>query len=184
MERYIGAESNEFPYAAVTYIEATFPYGSTIYGSGALVGANDVLTAAHIIYDPQRGGQAIDVTVAPGRDGNRYPFDSFQGVSLDYYKLALDEPNSIRQSESQKDLAVIGLEHAVGDELGWFELAPFSQEDDYKITGYPGEYFDAQGARMVESGGTVTQHQHYDLGSSIEAAVEARYGRCQAVHRK
>jgi len=163
MARYIGGESDEFPYAAMTYIEVTFPDGSSIYGSGALVGANDVLTAAHIIYDPQRGGQAVDVTVVPGRDGNRYPFDSYQGVSLDYYKLDLDEPNSIRQSESQKDLAVIGLEYAVGDELGWFELVSFSQEGDYKITGYPGEYFDAQGARMVESGGTVTQHQHYDL---------------------
>ncbi|MGY4877711.1 DUF4214 domain-containing protein [Vreelandella aquamarina] len=163
MTRYIAEESSTYPYAAMAYVEAIFPDGSIVYGSGALVGPNDILTAAHLVFDPARGGQASGVTVIPGRDGSRYPFDTFKGASLDYHALELEKPNFILQSESQQDLALIGLEYAIGDNLGWFEFAAFSEETDYNVTGYPGEYYGAKGPRLMESSGTTIAHHYYDL---------------------
>jgi len=49
MPRYIGDENSEFPYSVVAYIEASFPDGTRVYGSGSLVGRNDILTSAYLV---------------------------------------------------------------------------------------------------------------------------------------
>lgn len=69
MTTFVADESTNFPYSAVTYVEATFPDGTRVSGSGAVVGINDVLTAAHVVYSPENGGMAEQVTVYPGHDG-------------------------------------------------------------------------------------------------------------------
>lgn len=56
MTTFIADESTNFPYSAVTYVEAIFPDGTRVSGSGAVVGINDVLTAAHVVYSPENGG--------------------------------------------------------------------------------------------------------------------------------
>ena len=53
-----------FPYSAVTYILSKWgEYAAT--GSGFIVGKNDVLTAAHVIYDTTKGGLASEIFVYP-----------------------------------------------------------------------------------------------------------------------
>ena len=54
------------PYSAVCYLLCQFPNGSIARGSGVVVGANDVLTAMHVLYQAQYGGYASKIVVIPG----------------------------------------------------------------------------------------------------------------------
>lgn len=53
-----------YPATAVVIIEAR--WGSqTAYGSGFLVGRNDILTAAHVVFNYARGGLADKIEFTP-----------------------------------------------------------------------------------------------------------------------
>lgn len=150
MTRYIDEASGQFPYAAMTYIEATFPDGTRVSGSGTMVGRNDVLTAAHVVYDPRLGGAAESVQIEPGRDAFNRPFGSFNGARIDYFELASKTAGRLTQSESERDFALVGLDEAVGDTTGWFSLGAYDAAQDYRVTGYPSDYRDDSGPRMME----------------------------------
>lgn len=162
MTRYVGDASNTFPYSAVAYIEATFADGSRVSGTGALVGRNDVLTAAHVIYDEQWGA-AESVSVMLGRDGFSLPYGSFEAAGLDYFELNATSPGFLSQSESEYDLALVSLAEAVGDETGWFALGDFASGEQYHVTGYPGVYRDALGPRLMEDTGFSYLMRGFDL---------------------
>ena len=46
-------------------IQSTFSDGNTLIGSGVMIGANDVLTAAHTFYSHDNGGLATSVVITP-----------------------------------------------------------------------------------------------------------------------
>ncbi|MCK7542776.1 DUF4214 domain-containing protein [Marinobacter bryozoorum] len=163
MTRYISDAASQYPYSSVAYIEAVFPDGSRVSGSGVLVGRNDVLTAAHVIYDQDRGWAAESVQVTPGRDGAGSPLGSFDGALLNYFEIDAQYSGSLTQSESEQDLALIGLDQAVGDQLGWFGMGSFVPGENYRVTGYPGAYQDYSGPRMVEDSGYASADRYFDL---------------------
>ncbi|MDQ7733693.1 DUF4214 domain-containing protein [Halomonas sp. SpR1] len=162
MTRFIGIDSNTFPYSAVAYIEATFMDGTRVSGSGALVGRNDVLTAAHVLYDPILGA-ATDVQVEFGRDGGSLPYGTFEAPELNYFELNTERPGFLFQSESEYDVALVSLSDAVGDDIGWFSLGDYSSGESYHVTGYPGVYRDNTGPRLMEDSGVTTRIPGYDL---------------------
>lgn len=162
MTRFVGANSNNFPYSAVAYIEATFQDGTRVSGSGTLVGRNDVLTAAHVLYDPILGA-ATDVEVEFGRDGGARPYGTFQAAGLNYYELDVEEPGFLSPSESESDLALVSLGDAIGDDIGWFSLGDYSLGETYRVTGYPGVYRDNTGPRLMEDSAATTHIPDYDL---------------------
>jgi len=41
----------QYPWRTIVFIESTFPNGHVVTGSGVIVGPNDTLTAAHVVYD-------------------------------------------------------------------------------------------------------------------------------------
>ena len=50
--------SRAAPYSSVVYLESIFPDGSRYRGSGSVVGNNDILTAQHMVYSAENGGNA------------------------------------------------------------------------------------------------------------------------------
>lgn len=164
MSRYVGADSSTYPYAAVAYIEATFSDGSRVSGSGALVGRNDVLTAAHVIYDSVLGA-AESVSVELGRDGASQPYGTFSAASLNYYEVANESPGFFTQSESELDLGLVSLSDAVGDDIGWFALGDVINGQSYRVTGYPGVFREASGPRLIEDTGVASSMRDFDLVS-------------------
>jgi len=162
MTRYVGTDSNTFPFSAVAYLEATFHDGTRVSGSGTLVGRNDVLTAAHVLYDPVLGA-ATDVEVEFGRDGGARPYGTFQAAGLNYYELDVEEPGFLSPSESEYDLALVSLGDAIGDDIGWFSLGDYASGETYRVTGYPGVYRDASGPRLMEDNSATTLMSGYDL---------------------
>ena len=139
----------QFPYKAVTFLVVTFPDGSRIQGTGTVVGRNDILTATHMVYDPTAGGWAVDVDVYPGADYNsvRDRFDSQPlayesvGFRLEAFPSHVHSDGSddtLTFAESAYDVAIIGLDVAIGDATGWFGLDSGSNTSTVAYSlGYP-----------------------------------------------
>ncbi|WP_194724396.1 DUF4214 domain-containing protein [Noviherbaspirillum malthae] len=123
-----------YPYTAVSLIVVTFPDGHKVAGTGTMVGPNDLLTAAHVVYSPDHGGWASALSLYPGADFNGttgriedapYVVENFRWQLDGWPAQAFsDDSNAtFRYEESQYDVAVIGLSKAIGMQTGWFALA-------------------------------------------------------------
>lgn len=146
------------------YIRVAWDNGTFSRGSGAMVGRNDVLTASHVVYHPDK--TAIDVDVFPAYDGAEGPWGSFtDGVwQANYYKVG-NSDNTISQKHSAWDLALIGLSDPMGDRTGWYGMRSHQSEGTFEVLGYPGE----QGAKLTgDSGHAAFEHtgwRHWLNGS-------------------
>jgi V8-like Glu-specific endopeptidase len=130
------------PYAAICYIRAVWSDGTAARSSGVVVGPNDVLTALHALYDGTRGW-ATQVTVVPAADTSPWlaPYGEFSDVTSMVGRAGnwdLNGDGLLTASESQGDLALIGLGTRIGDITGW--LPVLQQPNDFygTLAGYPG----------------------------------------------
>jgi len=137
--------SNSYPYTATVFVQSTFADGSVASGSGVMVGPNDVLTAAHMLWDADTGA-ATSVTVFPGYNDGNIPFGAIAGAQWSYYQwdfLGADgqpgHDDMAFPSESQWDVGVIGLSTNVGYQTGWMGIDPGGYSDYYFETGYPAD---------------------------------------------
>lgn len=148
-------ELTQAPYSAVGVIFVHWADGTTTQGTASMVGPNDVLTATHVIYDPARGGLAKSFDLYFGVDYNsqRGTFDSgtysvtlragtFAWDALTFEsRVFSDSDPRVSFSESQWDVALIGLSAPIGNASGWFGIDPgrdFAQsaiEIGYPYTG-------------------------------------------------
>jgi hypothetical protein len=119
-----------------------------------MVGPNDVLTSAQLLFDARKGGQA-DVTVYPNYNDGNTPFGGLHGDWLGYYQIPHDANGNITRFNSQYDVGIIGLSKPVGNQTGWFgiETHPLtgvnSQPESLTLTGYPADLPGAHGPRIM-----------------------------------
>ena len=173
-------ELGSYPYRAIAHLYVTFPDGSAALGTGALVGRNDLLTATHVIYDPDAGGWASDIQISFGADFNSvtYEYETASLVDMDgagwnlfgfpSSTFADNNHTTLTLDESQADVALIGLDRAVGDELGYFALAPGYDATQlaYQI-GYPeGSPGMMYGALLVQSNSRYEVYQATQGGAN------------------
>jgi|SRR5690554_1961933 len=163
MSALLASDGDNYPFSAVTYVEATFPDGTRVSGSGAVVGINDVLTAAHLVYSPEYGGLAEHIVVYPGHDGAVDPHSGHPAHFAEYYQLTPSHPGKLTIAESQEDLALLGFETPLGLETGWFTLGPYAAGEDYQLAGYPGRAADASGPRLVQESGRIGDNARYGV---------------------
>jgi V8-like Glu-specific endopeptidase len=151
-------QSGAYPYSAVVSITVTWPDGTASGGSGVMVGANDVLTAAHMVYSAVNGGAATSVTVTPGANGNSTPFGTYAAAEWYYYEWDTNRDGLATRQESQYDVAIIGLSQRLGDQTGWFGMDPNATTGWYNLTGYPAAYTNALGQpQMTNDWGQATE---------------------------
>lgn len=144
------AERSSIPYSAVGIVFVTWPDGTRSSGSAAVVGRNDILTAAHIVYSPDRGGWATDFDFYFGADYNKltgrfegYGYSLTSGFRWEIragISGSFQDSNNSRftSSESQYDVAIIGVSVEIGRQTGWFGLDPGSDFTQAAIVaGYP-----------------------------------------------
>lgn len=164
------------PYAKCGVIFTTWPDGTVTQGTCAVVGRNDVLTAGHVVYDPDRGGWAASYEFYFGADYNSYQ-NGFDSYSFSYSLVdgfgweSIAWPNQIYAdldntsmlfSEAQYDVALIGLSVPIGDVTGWFGLDSgrnFTQTATQ--LGYP-----KSGTGMMQSTLSVTKNSYYNIYES------------------
>jgi V8-like Glu-specific endopeptidase len=141
----------QYPWNTIVFIEATFPDGSVTIGSGVLVGQNDVLTAAHLVYDREDGGAATRVEVTPAFDPD--PLERpFGTVAAEAWHFFTDfDPNGdaiilpgdgvgAGRGGTEHDVALLDLGVVLGDETGWMGLDPAFEGGLVNVTGHPGQY--------------------------------------------
>jgi hypothetical protein len=99
---------DEYPNNCTVYVQVEWDDGSFTRGSGAMVGRNDILTAAHVVYDPAH--TAVDIDIYPAYDGAAGPWGSFTSGTwqTNYYTVG-NADHTISREDSTWDMAVIGL---------------------------------------------------------------------------
>ena len=143
-------EVDDDVYPATAVVLITSRWGTSVSsGSGFLVGTNDVLTAAHVIYDGALGGLADEIRIYPSYDPDDRANSFFNAVWVEYYKDF--DPNSdgfiqigdfyrSTYAGSEIDIALLSLDTDLGTKYGYFGIDPSFLGGSVGVIGYPGVY--------------------------------------------
>ncbi|MGC2236462.1 MAG: trypsin-like serine protease [Pyrinomonadaceae bacterium] len=145
--RKLVANTREFPYSAIVKLRITFPDNYVVEGTGALIAANKVLTAEHLVYKIAHGGHFQRAEVMPGYSAN---YESCKKV------LSLNYNHGSHQGchdGAECDIAVLNTQEDVGCGTGWFgfKIPTASDLNQVYIAGYPDDLYG--GERLVVAGG-------------------------------
>lgn len=113
-------------------------------GSGVLISPDEVLTAAHVVYQSKPGdGVATNIDVVPKADvGGLAPYGHFSGTATHYSKLAND--GSIMLLDSQEDFALIHLSAPVIGVTPWALGTGSFIGGGVTVSGYPARVGDGR----------------------------------------
>jgi V8-like Glu-specific endopeptidase len=160
----------EWPYRSHGHLIMKYDYG-THTGSGVLVGPHHVLTAAHNLYDHNRGW-AQEVLFAPARYEGKYPYGECKGCIL----LVPQKWSAKSKERESYDFGIVILDSAIGQFTGWIGLLSLPdnlmRESLVTITGYPiekgiGNYYSTQMWEMRGCIKAISDHQlFYDIDTS------------------
>ena len=150
------ADTRVLPASAVVQIITRFPNGLEEESTGLLIGPNDVLTAAHVLYEASFGGHVELVLVTPGLNGSLAPFGDSFAISIQVHPdwISVNDRDGLPLTAFDHDLAMITLDRPVGYETGFL---PYGVLDDplgrtVQSIGYPG---DLGGDVPVQTSGTI-----------------------------
>lgn len=134
------ANTTSLPWSSVVQVYATFPSGYVAQGSGVIVDRNSVLTAAHVIFDVDRGGKAQTVQVVPGRNGSSAPFGTYLAAEVTSYGAELDNnARTLTDAETARDVALLSFSTELGVQAGgWMSVGSIGIGGFANVTGYPG----------------------------------------------
>lgn len=137
-------------YSAVGMIRTSWDGVTWWRGSYSMVGVNDVLTALHVVYNPSLGGWARHVELFPAADfngvTNRFEDRPYSVGAFEHRAWGLPDRvfsdashDTVLFSESQYDVAVLGLSIPLGLQTGWYDLNPGHNDGvNAQAIGYPG----------------------------------------------
>lgn len=121
---------------AAVQILSVFPDGYAALGSGTITGANDVITAAHVVYSSEHGGKAASILITPQRFDTLKPFGAVAGA-------ASNIPAGWVSNESYPyDYALITMARPIGYYTGWVDLGILNTHNASQLTqsyGYAGD---------------------------------------------
>lgn len=149
-DRRVAASGSFALYPTIVQVVAYFSDGYVSQGSGVVVGYNDVLSAAHVIYDEDRGGYAKRVEVIAALNSEYKPF----GVA-DSSALRVSLPWMQTQSYAG-DYALITVAEPIGYYTGFAGVSAYSDSvigQDMVSYGYPGDL--DNGLKMYKTAGSV-----------------------------
>lgn len=149
-DRALVSATQELPWRLVCQLLIEGLYGVTILGTGWLAGPNTIFTAAHNILDPAKGQRARRIWVFPGRTRNSAPYGYTSSTD---FAVHPDWASSLKPTE---DIGVIYLDEALGNKLGWFGFANWSDAKLSKlIVNNAGYAVDKTFATMWSNGGRI-----------------------------
>ncbi|MBX6753651.1 MAG: trypsin-like serine protease, partial [Thermorudis peleae] len=137
-------DTTRFPFSAITLLLGTEADGTDYLCSGALIGPNVLLTAAHCLFDPNLNAFSSNLFAVPGADLlNGKPFAPFGYANA----VQAAVPVGWQQSggDPTYDVGIVLLDAPLGRDAG--VLAPENASTalvtnptfSYLISGYPGD---------------------------------------------
>jgi V8-like Glu-specific endopeptidase len=129
-------ETDLAPWRMICALEMVGPAGQQLIGTGWFIGPRTLMTAGHCVFDPDElGGWARQITITPGRNGDRRPFPSAVSTSFSTTDRWLEA------QDADFDYAAIHLDTDVGTPIGAFGVAvlPDAELTDrmLNVSGYP-----------------------------------------------
>lgn len=122
------------PYKSTVYLQANFPDGTQLIGSGFMIGPSAIATAGHCVYNGQK---ATSVTVIPAKSGSTYPYGS---TTVTTASKIIVSPKYLTSGGVNNDWAIVELNDPLGNQTGWLGLrwqtASYNDTLVYN-TGYP-----------------------------------------------
>ena len=170
------SERSTQPYKDIGLIKTTWSDGSITLGTCSLVGRNDILTAGHCVFNPDEKGWATGFEFYFGADYNSNTGLFESGISNPTFskwtantwtsQIYSDGNNqAMLQSESQFDVALIGIDTPIGDTLGWLGLdTGYNGNQTATAVGYP-----AGSSGMMMQSASVLNNKVYGI---YESSVE------------
>ena len=164
---------NTQPYVDIGLIETTWADGTVSIGTCSLVGINDILTAGHCVYNPDAGGWGKNFKFYFGADynsatglyenyGENLSFGKWETIAWTSQIFTDSDDETMLQSESQYDIAVIGVDTPIGDTLGWLGLASgYDGSQTATAVGYP-----AGSTGMMRETAYVTKSSYFGIYES------------------
>jgi len=161
------------PYSDIGLIRVTFPDGSHFKGTCSIVGQNDILTATHMVYSPDHGGWASEYSFYFGADYNnqthqfedygfKYTPSKWEVIAWPEQAFADSDNGSMSFTETQYDTALVGVNDAIGDTLGWLGMSSgYNDACLAEAVGYPD---DATG--MMHDTVYIDKNQNSDVYTS------------------
>ncbi|MEQ8816095.1 MAG: trypsin-like serine protease, partial [Thalassobaculum sp.] len=159
-------DTTAFPNAAVVRIEIDWDGDGSYegWGTGAMISPDDVLTAAHVLWNPTYG-YAQNVRVIPGIDVGSQPFGSVNSSTLHVSEQYQDLRTSGSQTQYQHDVGIINLGTSIGDSTGTFAIQANSGHgligSSVTTAGYPGDF--SGGLAQYTASGSVVYSEYHDL---------------------
>lgn len=146
-DRNVVTNTQRVPYRYIGKLLVYFSDGISSAGTAFLVGPSTVLTAGHCVYSKDKTVTAIQFI--PGMNGTSRPYGTIQATEIHVpaaFRRAVNDDDLANQIKY--DYAVLELESAVGNQLGYFGLGGYSTKYDLDyltgrqatIAGYPGYY--------------------------------------------
>ena len=174
-------DDDNYPGSTAVLIRVTWDGHGTFVGSGVLVGRNDILTAAHVIYNARFGGFADDIKLYPSYDPDSSFNDSVDWSVVHYYpnfdpdgdgRLFPGDFNAGTLGQTELDIALFTLSEAAGDRYGYMGIDWAFAGGKIGVLGYPVLY----GLQPIYDDGSVTKARFSDSAFIYSYDLEVNPG--------
>ncbi len=130
------ANSTQYPYTTVGFIQFTDLQGEAWNCTGALIGPKVILTAAHCLYNhEQEGGWYDDFVFWPALNGEtNAPYGGFEYDTVYVFSAYIERYDGTYDSIWPYDFGLIELAEPIGDSLGWLGYWNYEQLGDFEAT--------------------------------------------------
>ncbi len=165
--------SKEYPYSAVMFLGIRYSDGTTMPGTGVLIGPDILFTAGHIFYS-ENHGKAVEVRTYPSmnEEGETFPknLNDIPGEWCypKYWfsgRVSLTDTNDYN---NQNDWAVAKLAKRYGDTYGyWGYKADAYDTTNVNVVGYPSSSPAKRFFPYLSSGVVVHETNYQDSSPSV-----------------
>lgn len=161
MDQRIKAPTNKFPYTAVVKIKTIYKNGTVGWGTGAMIGSEEVLTASHVIYSEEDGGNPVKIEIYPGYNNGKTSCNPTEAKDwFSGWKQGCHDGASC-------DIAVIRTKDRVGCVAGWFGFRQYDPNNltNLNIAGYPEDLNSGEEMYVVKTNAkSVEGNEHNIIG--------------------